>query len=187
MSDYLADPNLQLSPSQEQNSQALPPSINSYAEQFLRSQLAPGTTIFLPIQGLLQVLTVPIDQIIGMPHMPAWVMGIYNWRGEVLWVIDLGHLCGLLPWHQQPTPLTVHRVVVLRSPKSEGNLTAKDHRLGLAVGTIEDMEWCNVSEIQEPTPAEKLPQLTPFLRGWRLFQEGKLAVLDEAAIFAAMP
>ncbi|GBF83604.1 chemotaxis signal transduction protein [Aphanothece sacrum FPU3] len=67
----------------------------SSLEQFLRFDLVPDTTLMLPVAQLTEVLTVPLGQIVPIPHMPPWVMGIYNWRGEILWMVDLGHLLGL--------------------------------------------------------------------------------------------
>ncbi len=66
-------------------------------EQFLRFHLVPDTTLMLSITQLTEVLTIPVGQIIPIPHMPAWVMGVYNWRGEILWMVDLGQLVGLTP------------------------------------------------------------------------------------------
>ncbi|HEY9652883.1 MAG TPA: chemotaxis protein CheW, partial [Coleofasciculaceae cyanobacterium] len=71
---------------------------SSASEQFLRFHLLPNTTALLPIEQLTEVLTISRDQVVPIFHMPPWVMGVYNWRGEILWILDLGHLIGLTPW-----------------------------------------------------------------------------------------
>ena len=58
-------------------------------EQFLRISLASNTLALLPVQYLSEVLTMPNGQIMPIPHMTPWVMGAYNWRGEILWMVDL--------------------------------------------------------------------------------------------------
>ncbi|NJO79827.1 MAG: hypothetical protein HC827_15820 [Cyanobacteria bacterium RM1_2_2] len=80
--------------------------------EFLRLRLTPQVPVLLPIQQLTEVLNVPEYQIMPIPDLPAWVMGVHNWRGEILWMIDSGHLCGLDPWYQQPMSRSVHSAVV---------------------------------------------------------------------------
>lgn len=162
---------------------------SSTEAQYLRFYLEPNTTGLLPIQQLTEVLTIPIGQIVPIFNMPAWVMGVYNWRGEILWMVDLNHLVGLTPWYQQISSNSVHSAVVLylrdNKPKS-GNIKSK--MLGLVVNRIEDIEWCNSDLIQSPPSATVTPELVPFLRGyWLKSNREMLAVLDGAAIFAAMP
>jgi len=62
-------------------------------QQFLRFHLVPDTTALLPVRQMSEVLTVPIAQVVPIPHTPAWVMGVYNWRGEILWLVDLVQRC----------------------------------------------------------------------------------------------
>jgi positive phototaxis protein PixI len=164
-----------------------PPS--STEAQYLRFYLEPNTTALLPIQELTEVLTIPIGQIVPIFNMPTWVMGVYNWRGEILWMVDLNHLIGLTPWYQQISSSSVHSAVVLylRSNNSQsGNIKGK--MLGLVVNRIEDIEWCNSDLIQSPPSSAVTPDLVPFLRGyWLKSNREMLAVLDGAAILSAMP
>lgn len=172
---------------------AITPHTNSQSStteaQYLRFYLEPNTTGLLPIQQLTEVLSIPIGQIVPIFNMPPWIMGVYNWRGEILWMVDLNHLVGLTPWYQQISSSSVHSAVVLylheNKPKS-GNIKGK--MLGLVVNRIEDIEWCNPDLIQSPLSATLTPELVPFLRGyWLKSNREMLAVLDGAAILAAMP
>ncbi|GBF81975.1 chemotaxis protein CheW [Aphanothece sacrum] len=160
----------------------------SSLEQFLRFDLVPDTTLMLPVAQLTEVLTVPLGQIVPIPHMPPWVMGIYNWRGEILWMVDLGHLLGLTPWHQQTQNLLVYRAMVLHSGKSTSSSKLNRQMLGLVVSGVEDIEWCNPAEIQSPPASAVTPSLAPFLRGYWLKTQGDMfVILDGEAIMAAMP
>jgi len=158
-------------------------------DQFLRLHLVPDTPVLLPLQQLTEVLSIPAAQIVPIPHMPAWVMGAYNWRGEILWMVDLGHLCGLTPWYAQSTNHSVHSAVVMRiqderTPASK----AKTQMLGLVVNRIEEVEWCDPSVIQQLPPSMVRFELAPFLRGyWWKSNDDMLAVLSGEAIIAAMP
>lgn len=165
------------------------PRVNGDLEQFLRFHLVPDTTVMLPVAQLTEVLTIPVGQIVPIPHMPVWVMGVYNWRGEILWMIDLGQLLGLTPWYQQAMTGSFYRALVLHSVGSEGtNTKIRGQLLGLVVSQVEDIEWCNRSEIQSPPSSAITPSLAPFLRGYWLKDNGDMVItLDGEAILAAMP
>lgn len=187
MSNSLSLPN-SLLPTVESQLIAPLPSSNTN-EQFLRFQLLPNTTALLAIEQLTEVLTIPRGQIVPIFHMPAWVMGAYNWRGEILWMVDLGHLVGLTPWHQQPLTTSAYTALVLqaRSSHSQG-INAKNYMLGLVVNRVEDIEWCNPDWIQSPPSSTVTPELVPFLRGYWLKPNGDMLVLlDGNAIIATMP
>jgi positive phototaxis protein PixI len=157
-------------------------------QQFLRFYLMPDTTALLPIHQLTEVLKIPKNQIVPISHMPPWVMGVYNWRGEILWIIDMGHLIGLTPWHQQETNASTYTVIVLQAhSKQTKSTTIKNLMLGLVVSHVEDIEWCNTDLIQLPQSSAATPELVPFLRGYWLNSNGDmLAVMDGSAIMAAM-
>lgn len=187
MSNSLSVSNLQLVSSTEAINRIATASRAS--EQFLRFHLLPDTTALLPIQQMTEVLTIPRGQIVPIFQMPSWVMGAYNWRGEILWMVDLGHLVGLTPWHQQAIATSAYTAVVLQaSSNSTTSNNAKSQMLGLVVNRVEDIEWCNSDWIQSPPSSSVTPELVPFLRGYWLKPNGEMLVLlDGNAIIAAMP
>ena len=172
---------------------SLVPTINfassSTSEQFLRFYLEPDTTALLPIDQLTEVLTIPIGQIVPIFNMPAWVMGVYNWRGEILWMVDLNHLVGLTPWYQQTTVASAHTAVVLHvRSNNPTSPNVRSQMIGLVVNRVEDIEWCNPDLIQSPPLSTVTTELVPFLRGYWLKPNGEmLVVLDGEAIIAGMP
>jgi len=151
------------------------------AVQYLRFKLIPELQVMLPLSQLSEVLTLTIAQIVPVPSLPSWVIGIYNWRGEILWIVDLGALVGLIPWHQYASTTINYRIIILRS--QEENIF-----LGLLVPQIEDMEWCSPDEIYSPPSTSIVPGMAPFLRGYWLKANGTIVmILDGKAILAAMP
>ncbi|MBI4781136.1 MAG: chemotaxis protein CheW [Oscillatoriophycideae cyanobacterium NC_groundwater_1537_Pr4_S-0.65um_50_18] len=199
MSDSLSIPELQSLPASNLAiPSAAPDSIPADTEQFLRLHLL-NTPVLLSVVQMAEVLTIPIGQIIPISHMPAWVMGVHNWRGEVLWMVDLGHLCGLSPWYEQPS-VSAHAAVVLqvRDPKSSDAITsaaststpasAKKQTLGMVVSQVGEMEWCDPHQIQSLALSSATPEIAQFLRGyWWNVNGDMLAVLDGEAIAQAMP
>lgn len=153
-------------------------------EQFLRLHLVPETQVLLPIQQVAEVLTIPVSQVVPIPHMPPCVMGVYNWRGEVLWMVDLGHLGGLTPYYQQAIRIT-HTAVVLKSDDKVS--VQKRQTLGLVVDRVEDVEWCDPNVIQPFPSATLTSDLAPLLRGyWWKSDDAMLAVLEAEAIIATI-
>jgi positive phototaxis protein PixI len=152
------------------------------AEQFLRLHLVPDTTAILPVSQIAEVLKIPRDRIIAIPHMPPCVIGAYNWRGEILWIVDLGDLLGLTPWYQQEMTEAAYTAIVLtdridKSRSSQDRQAAKV--LGLVVKRVEDIEWCNQDLIQSPHPSAITSQLAPFLRGYWIKADGEMLVVLE--------
>ncbi|EKQ71244.1 chemotaxis signal transduction protein [Leptolyngbyaceae cyanobacterium JSC-12] len=159
----------------------------SNKEQFLRLHLAPNTDALLPILQMASVLTIPTSQIVPIPHMPPWVMGIYNWRGEILWIVDLGHLAGLSPWYEQTTNTSIHRAVVLKVQDTNVATQVKSQMLGLVVNQVEDVEWCNVEMIQTLPLSNVAPEFARLLRGyWWKSDDDMLAILNGIAILKAV-
>src|SRR4028119_744903 len=104
------------------------------SEQFLRFRLFPNTIALFPVPQLIEVLTIRSNQIVPIFHMPAWVMGVYNWRGEILWMVDLGHLVGLTPWYQQANSTSAYTAIVLQAHSNQAISTnTKSQMLGLVV------------------------------------------------------
>ncbi|NEQ50038.1 MAG: chemotaxis protein CheW [Leptolyngbya sp. SIO3F4] len=151
--------------------------------QFLKFNLSLDMTALLPIHQLAAVLKIEAAKITAIPHLPAWVMGVYNWRGEILWIVDTGHLLGGAPWYHQSTAVTKHDVLLLERKTAE---IAERCFLGLWVRQVEGIELLSLDRIQSPTAVSEM--LVPFLRGYWLDSSGDmLTLLDGAAIFDRMP
>ncbi|MDR9403049.1 MAG: chemotaxis protein CheW [Halothece sp. Uz-M2-17] len=153
-------------------------------ESLIRFHLVPDTTALLTISQLSEVLKVDTRQLVPLPKLPSWVMGIYNWRGEILWVVDLGGLLGLTPLPEQPLATTRLPLLVLRAQDEAGNRK----NLGLIVENVEGITRIDPSSIQSPPESTFTPELSRVLRGYSLTSDGEmLMVLSAEAIFAQMP
>ena len=158
------------------------------AKQFLKFALYPSTKLMLPIRQITEVLKIRFGQIVPIPQMPPWVMGVYNWRGDILWMVDLGHLIGCDPWYQRENHSSYYTGIVLSPGKEETTAERKTEiNLGLVVSRVEDIQMCDVSAIQSPRAKNNTTQLDPFLQGYWPEEEEMILVLDGKAIVAAMP
>ena len=161
-------------------------------EQFLQLHLTSSLPVLLSVHQLVEILTVPIGQIVPLFQMPPWVMGVYNWRGEVLWMVDLNHFLGLSPWYKQAEYDSKHTVVVIRSV-SDQPIDEKEKRLGLVVHQIADMVFCPSHTIQDDNlqsilEAANIPSsIQPFLHRYCQQTDPASFVLDTETLMRAMP
>lgn len=165
-------------------------------EQFLSCSLGSNTQVLLPVVQLVEVFNFSREQITPIPHLPHWIQGVYNWRGEVLWVVHLAQLLGLASNATAPSP---HRaepmLTVMPSQPQMVVLQGEEHAtmgtwtmLGLEVDQAGDLEWFTPSHIQSPPATAFTPTLAQFLRGYWLKDTGEIFLCPSIkAILAAMP
>jgi positive phototaxis protein PixI len=156
-------------------------------QSFLQFYLTTNRLVLISVQQLMEILTFPTGQIVPMFQMPPWVMGVHNWRGEVLWMVDFNHLVGLTPWYQQSEYTAKHTVVVIRSPLNASWAT-EELMLGLVVNRVEDMVICAPDTICPPAdPPPDMPGIKPFLRGyWQPSPDQQHCIVDGAAILKVL-
>jgi positive phototaxis protein PixI len=148
--------------------------------QFLTFPLDVDTAAMLPVTQLAEVLNLTYPQIMPIPDLAPWVLGVYNWRGEMLWVVDLAQLVGLTPLHQQLRSASNCKVLVSKTQPNPGQPPI---HLGLAVRAVEDMYWCGIDAIKSPPNTTITSGLTPYLAGYTLGKDTQmLMALDATAI-----
>lgn len=142
-------------------------------QQFLSFHLPPDAQAMLPTEQLTEILSLAPSQIVPIPDLPPAVMGACNWRGEVLWLVDLGQLLGFEPLHAQGFYHAHYSIIVIHD---RGKI------VGLAVHQVGQMILCDPAQIQSP-PTQITPELTVCLRGCWLRPTGEFfLVLDGMAL-----
>jgi len=140
-------------------------------QKFLHFCLGPEDTALLPVEYIAEVLRVPMTEVLPVPQMPSCVLGIYNRRSEMLWLVDLGHLVGYPLRFESCNALATEMVIVL---EVEGQY------LGLVVPQVNDIEWYDPQQLQPPSVQLFSPKLLPFVQGY--FKGSDSTVLDAVAI-----
>jgi positive phototaxis protein PixI len=143
------------------------------ANRFLTVHVARQKMAMLPTHNLIEVLTLPPDFVVAIPDTPDCVMGVCNWRGEVLWLLDGGHLLTDTPSFEEADYQTKFSVIVLQQGMRS---------LGVVVDRVGNMLWCHENEIQADD-AEALPQMV--LGHWQAEKGEKIYVFDAEAILDA--
>ena len=130
-------------------------------QQFLRFQLQPGVMALMEIDLVTELVNIPSDRIVPMPHLPPAVMGIYNWRGEILWIVNLATLIGA----NRPAG----RIRSLQPTIILGSSVTPEDRLqktvGLVVDELDEIEWFDLNLIQSPVPDQIYPEFSKWANG----------------------
>ena len=130
--------------------------------QFLRFKLQPNFTVLIEVELVTEVVNISIDRVVPMPHLPPTVLGVYNWRGEILWIVDLAMLIGVAgsrQHYQNPQP-----IIILSSGTSNEDRQRKT--IGFVVDEIEEIESGKLDLIQSPESDNIYPKLSSWMRGW---------------------
>ena len=144
------------------------PRVDGAASSYL-AELAIEMTTSTVRQGVTELIDIPSDRVVPIPHLPPAVIGVYNWRGEILWVVDLAILLGANTRRYHPERRFYPTIAV----------SSGDNTIGLVVAEIADIEWCELV----PSIAHPDPQLSPWIKGAAIATTGeRLMILDELAL-----
>jgi positive phototaxis protein PixI len=147
--------------------------------QFLRFRLQPDLMAAIDIDRVIELVSIPLDRVVPMPHLPPAVMGVYNWRGEILWIVDFAKLLGLDPMPSAQCYRSLQPTIILSYDRAGEKI-----EVGLLVAGIEEIESCASQPIQSPTTSHLHQKISSWLKGyWQLTTGEELLILDEQAIF----
>lgn len=140
-------------------------------EKFLRFRLNQTHSMLLPLEDIIAAQTISILDLLPVPQMGASVLGLSNWRGEALWIVDLAHQLGFGEILDRPQPLTTLSAIVVQS---------QNKWLGLAVQEVDEIEEHDPETMLYSSP-ELFAQLSSvFIKGY--FRHDHSVVLSAAAI-----
>jgi positive phototaxis protein PixI len=143
-------------------------------QKFLSFNLGPNNIGVIHLQHITEVLQVPLAEICSVPQMPNCVLGIYNWRGEMLWLVDLEDMLGYSSLLKSSNLVAKTMAIVI---ENEGK------SLGLLVRQLTDIEWLNTQEMKPPSAELFSPVISPFLQGYFINpNEEMMFTLDTLAI-----
>jgi positive phototaxis protein PixI len=126
-------------------------------EKFLSFHLGVRDTAVISLQHITEVLRISMTEICGVPQMPNCVLGIYSWRGEMLWLVDLEEMLGYPPLLQGSNLLSKMMVIVLEN---------ESKYLGVLVRQLTDIEWLDTEQMKTPSADLFYSAMSPFLRGY---------------------
>jgi positive phototaxis protein PixI len=147
-------------------------------QRFLRFQLGGEDIALLATEGVLQVVQIKMEDILPVPQMPACVMGVYNWRGELLWLVDFQHLVGLQPLLSESASLTNCMTLVVK---------LNNKLMGLVVDKVEDIEERDRNQMQPLAAGLFSSELVEFLQGYFVTKNQKMLMVFEGEALVNTP
>lgn len=144
------------------------------AQKFLHFNLSKELAALVLVEDIAEVLHVPKSNLLPIPQMPPCVLGIYNWRDEMLWTIALGELLQLPTVNKLSTDSTISIIVA----EIDGQY------LGLVVDRVNDIEWHELRSIQSPRAQLFSAQLLPFMQGY--LSDGTILIAPRAIAFSPL-
>lgn len=133
-------------------------------ERFLRFQFGEDTAL-LPLASVKEVLKIAVEEILVVPDMPNCVLGVYNCRGEMLWLVDLHVQIGLFslarsPFNNQHLALPTSKFLTAIAIQADRKC------LGIVVPQVIDIEVHSPQALQTPSTGLFPSRLLPFLQGY---------------------
>ncbi|WP_310482932.1 chemotaxis protein CheW [Chamaesiphon sp. VAR_48_metabat_403] len=160
-------------------------------QQFLRFLLQPGLMALIEIDRVMELVNIPISRVVPMPHLPPAVRGVYNWRGEILWIVDLAVLLAggreVSRKYRSLQPIIILNSIAVTDARTPSTAVEIDPRSDTAIGVIVEeiveIEWCDLDLISPHLPAHLDPELSKWMRGiWESPTGENFLVLDAPAI-----
>jgi len=143
-------------------------------QKFLSFSLGVRDTAVIPLEQITEVVQIPLTEICGVPQMPNCVVGIYNWRGEMLWLVDLEEMLGYPPLLQGSNFLSKMMALVL---EHEGKY------LGILIRQLIDIDWLDTQQMKQLSGEVFYPEMTPFLQGYFINESEQMIFnLDASAM-----
>jgi positive phototaxis protein PixI len=171
-------------------------------QQYLKFSIQPGLMALIEIECVSELMDIPLDRVVPMPHLPPAVKGIYNWRGEILWIVDLCMLLGLGGNYPSRSRRMQPTIMMSSSAERSGAGSSQSYGLeryatptadtlerrgaktiGVIVDEIVDIEWCQIDLIRSVLPEQLQPELATGVLGmWTSTVGENFLVLDGRAI-----
>ncbi|HAC63776.1 MAG TPA: chemotaxis protein CheW [Cyanothece sp. UBA12306] len=142
-------------------------------QKFLQFQLGTGINGLLEAKIAKEIITIPAKEILPVPEMPNWVIGIFAYRSEMLWIIDLKQLLG----YQQ-----ISSLLTLDSQVNDLSLMAivasfENQSLGLVVPNVQGIVEHDLQEIQSPSSELFSQEMIQFIEGHFPCKEQEITML----------
>jgi positive phototaxis protein PixI len=124
----------------------------------------------LSLEQIAQVFKVETTEILPIPDLPDRILGICNWQGEMLWLVDLSALTGYTSLLKSTQVESLIVIVV----------QVNNQFMGLGVRQVNDIELHDLQQIRPAAMGLFPHSLMPFILG--TLPGYNRAVLDANAI-----
>jgi|UPI0003783D66 chemotaxis signal transduction protein len=122
----------------------------------------------VPLADLRGVIQVVLSEILPVPQVAEFLLGIWNWRQEAVWILDLGCLLGATHWYRQESVRNSGMAILV---------PVKNHMVGLLVEQVSTIETYNPEQLLPISPSMLPEQWRSFWLGYFLDSQGNALML----------
>ncbi|MEM7591731.1 MAG: chemotaxis protein CheW [Cyanobacteria bacterium P01_A01_bin.83] len=130
-----------------------------------------GDIALLDAEMVTEVITISPQDILPVPQMFYCVLGIYGWRSEMLWIVDLENLLGYPPPLDANNP---HQELLVMVVQVQGQ------SIGLVVSGIDNLTEHDLSKFKSSSAEIFSEDVLPFLHGYFAGAENDIIMLIDA-------
>lgn len=130
-----------------------------------------GDIALLDAEIVTEVITISPQDILPVPQMFYCVLGIYGWRSEMLWIVDLENLLGY------PPPLDGHN---LQQELLVMVIQVEGQSMGLVVSGIDNLTEHDLAKFKDSSVEIFSEDVLPFLHGYFTSPDNDIIMLIDA-------
>lgn len=130
-----------------------------------------GDIALLDAEIVTEVINISLEDILPVPQMFYCVLGIYSWRSEMLWIVDLENLLGY------PPPLNDNKTnqdVLVMVIQIQGQ------SIGLVISGIDNLIDRDLSNLKSSSAEIFSEDVLPFIDGYFTSVENDIIMLINA-------
>lgn len=138
----------------------------------IHKSVVQGDIALLDAEVVTEVITISPNDILPVPQMFYCVLGIYGWRSEMLWIVDLENLLGY------PPPLADNN-----NPQKELLIMVvqvQGQSIGLVVSGIDNLIEHDLSKFKSSSVEIFSEDVLPFLHGYFTSSDNDIIMLIDA-------
>lgn len=144
--------------------------------KYLSFSITPHCAGLLPTSELVEAVRWKMVEILPIPEMHPSVMGVCQWRGQVLWVVDLAYLLNSEPIHTHQADNSCMIVIKVQ-----------EQVLGLVVPAVGQLIDCDRQQFKPLSELSPPPSLIPYLKqGYSPENQPTYWVLDHPKILSTL-
>ena len=119
-----------------------------------------------------EVITISPKELLPVPQMPYCVLGIYSWRSEMLWVVDVENLLGYPPSLSEDADADETILVMV--------VQVQGQSMGLVVSRIDSIIEQNLEQFKSSSSEIFSEDIMPFLYGYFTDEHNNIIMLIDA-------
>ena len=119
-----------------------------------------------------EVITISAKELLPVPQMPYCVLGVYSWRSEMLWIVDIENLMGYPPSLSEDADENGTILVMV--------VRVQGQSMGLVVSRIDNIIEYDLDLFKSSSAEIFSEDIMPFLSGYFTDENNNIIMLIDA-------